>query len=42
MRLQFDFAAESNLVMFAMLAEIKSRMLLPRSKDIEDDEDYNN
>jgi len=36
---QFELAAEY-LVMAAMLAEIKSRMLLPRSQDIdEDDED---
>ncbi len=36
--LQFDLAAEY-LVMAAMLAEIKSRMLLPRSKDIEEDDE---
>ena len=37
--MQFELAAEY-LVMAAMLAEIKSRMLLPRSQDIdEDDED---
>ena len=36
--LQFDLAAEY-LVMSAMLAEIKSRMLLPRSKDIEEDDE---
>jgi segregation and condensation protein A len=36
--LQLELAAEY-LVMSAMLAEIKSRMLLPRSKDIEEDED---
>ena len=36
--MQFELAAEY-LLMAAMLAEIKSRMLLPRSKDIEDDEE---
>jgi len=36
--LQLELAAEY-LVMSAMLAEIKSRRLLPRSKDIEEDED---
>lgn len=36
--LQFELAAEY-LVMAAMLAEIKSRMLLPRSQEIEDDEE---
>ncbi|MFT5575017.1 MAG: segregation and condensation protein A [Bermanella sp.] len=36
--LQFELAAEY-LLMAAMLAEIKSRMLLPRSAEIEDDED---
>ena len=35
---QFELAAEY-LVMAAMLAEIKSRMLLPRSQDIADDEE---
>ena len=35
---QFELAAEY-LLMAAMLAEIKSRMLLPRSSDIEDDEE---
>jgi len=35
---QFELAAEY-LVMAAMLAEIKSRMLLPRSKDEEEDEE---
>ena len=37
-RVQFDLAAEY-LVMAAMLTEIKSRMLLPRSKDTIDDEE---
>lgn len=36
--LQFELAAEY-LVMAAMLAEIKSRMLLPRSAEVEDDEE---
>ena len=36
--MQFELAAEY-LVMAAMLAEIKSRMLLPRSKDENDEED---
>ena len=36
--MHFELAAEY-LVMSAMLAEIKSRMLLPRSQDIADDED---
>ena len=36
--LQFELAAEY-LLMAAMLAEIKSRMLLPRSTDVEDDEE---
>lgn len=36
--LQFELAAEY-LVMAAMLAEIKSRMLLPRSSEIEEEED---
>ena len=36
--MQFELAAEY-LLMAAMLAEIKSRMLLPRSSDIEDDEE---
>ncbi len=36
--LQFELAAEY-LVMAAMLAEIKSRMLLPRSEEHEDDEE---
>jgi len=36
--IQFELAAEY-LVMAAMLAEIKSRMLLPRSESIEDEED---
>ncbi|MFL0797206.1 MAG: segregation/condensation protein A [Cellvibrionaceae bacterium] len=36
--MQFELAAEY-LVMAAMLAEIKSRMLLPRSEEIEDDEE---
>ena len=36
--LQFDLAAEY-LVMAAMMTEIKSRMLLPRSQDIDEDED---
>jgi segregation and condensation protein A len=36
--MQFELAAEY-LLMAAMLAEIKSRMLLPRSTDIEDDEE---
>ena len=36
--LQLELAAEY-LVMSAMLAEIKSRMLLPRSTEIEEDED---
>lgn len=35
---QFELAAEY-LLMAAMLAEIKSRMLLPRSADIEEDEE---
>jgi len=35
---QFELAAEY-LVMAAMLAEIKSRMLLPRSKDTDDDDE---
>ncbi len=35
---QLDLAAEY-LLMAAMLAEIKSRMLLPRSEDMEEDED---
>ncbi len=35
---QFELAAEY-LLMAAMLAEIKSRMLLPRSSDAEDDEE---
>ena len=35
---QFELAAEY-LLMAAVLAEIKSRMLLPRSTDIEDDEE---
>ncbi|MEH6568382.1 MAG: ScpA family protein [Halioglobus sp.] len=35
---QFELAAEY-LLMAAMLAEIKSRMLLPRSTDIEEDEE---
>jgi segregation and condensation protein A len=35
---QFEMAAEY-LVMAAMLAEIKSRMLLPRSVDLEEEED---
>ena len=35
---QFELAAEY-LLMAAMLAEIKSRMLLPRSSDVEDDEE---
>ena len=34
---QLDLAAEY-LLMAAMLAEIKSRMLLPRSEDMEEDE----
>ena len=36
--MQFELAAEY-LVMAAMLAEIKSRMLLPRSSDIEEEEE---
>lgn len=36
--MQFELAAEY-LVMAATLAEIKSRMLLPRSQEIEEDED---
>ena len=36
--IQFELAAEY-LLMAAMLAEIKSRMLLPRSAEIEEDED---
>lgn len=36
--MRFELAAEY-LVMAAMLAEIKSRMLLPRSKAVEEDED---
>lgn len=36
--MQFELAAEY-LVMAAMLAEIKSRMLLPRSSDIEDEDE---
>lgn len=36
--MQFELAAEY-LLMAAMLAEIKSRMLLPRSQEAEDDED---
>lgn len=36
--MQFELAAEY-LLMAAMLAEIKSRMLLPRSEEQEDDED---
>lgn len=36
--MQFELAAEY-LVMAAMLTEIKSRMLLPRSQDIEEDEE---
>jgi len=36
--MQFELAAEY-LVMAAMLAEIKSRMLLPRSSEIEEDEE---
>ena len=36
--MQFELAAEY-LLMAAMLAEIKSRMLLPRSTDSEDDEE---
>ena len=35
---QFELAAEY-LLMAAVLAEIKSRMLLPRSSDVEDDEE---
>jgi segregation and condensation protein A len=35
---QFELAAEY-LLMAAMLAEIKSRMLLPRSSEVEDDEE---
>jgi segregation and condensation protein A len=35
---QFELAAEY-LLMAAMLAEIKSRMLLPRSEEVEDDEE---
>ncbi len=36
--MQFELAAEY-LLMAAMLAEIKSRMLLPRSTEVEDDEE---
>lgn len=36
--IQFELAAEY-LLMAAMLAEIKSRMLLPRSSEVEDEED---
>ncbi len=36
--MQFELAAEY-LVMAAMLAEIKSRMLLPRASEVEEDED---
>jgi segregation and condensation protein A len=36
--MQFELAAEY-LLMAAMLAEIKSRMLLPRASDVEDDEE---
>jgi segregation and condensation protein A len=36
--MQFELAAEY-LLMAAMLAEIKSRMLLPRSSELEDDEE---
>lgn len=36
--MQFELAAEY-LLMAAMLAEIKSRMLLPRATDVEDDEE---
>ena len=36
--MQFELAAEY-LLMAAMLAEIKSRMLLPRSSEVEDEED---
>lgn len=36
--MQFELAAEY-LLMAAMLAEIKSRMLLPRSEELEEDED---
>ncbi len=36
--IQFELAAEY-LVMAAMLAEIKSRMLLPRSEELEEEED---
>lgn len=36
--MQFELAAEY-LVMAAMLAEIKSRMLLPRSNELDDEED---
>ncbi len=36
--MQFELAAEY-LVMAAMLAEIKSRMLLPRSQEIDEDDD---
>ena len=36
--MQFELAAEY-LLMAAVLAEIKSRMLLPRSADVEDDEE---
>jgi segregation and condensation protein A len=36
--MQFELAAEY-LLMAAMLAEIKSRMLLPRSKSVEEDEE---
>src|SRR5690606_15635841 len=36
--MQFELAAEY-LLMAAMLAEIKSRMLLPRSSEVEEEED---
>ena len=36
--MQFELAAEY-LLMAAILAEIKSRMLLPRASDIEEDEE---
>ena len=36
--MQFELAAEY-LLMAAMLAEIKSRMLLPRSSGVEEDEE---
>jgi segregation and condensation protein A len=36
--MQFELAAEY-LLMAAMLAEIKSRMLLPRSGDVDEDEE---